>query len=70
MTPIKSYIGQSLRGRHVHFKCNCIMNIDITGIVSGWEIVDNEVIWSVVTDNGKTIKIGENHPNMNIEILK
>lgn len=67
MSPIKSYIADSLTGRKFHFKCDCIMNIDIKGTIKGWNIYQGEIIWDVYTDNGKYIKIGENHPNMNIE---
>lgn len=45
------------------------MNIDVTGVVKSWSLYQNEIIWEIYTDNGKIIKIGENHPNMNIEVL-
>ena len=67
MTPIKSYIADSLVGNHLHFKCECVMNIDVVGTVKGWSLYQGEIIWDVFTDSGKFIRIGENHPNMNIE---
>ena len=69
MIPIKTYIADSLVGKRVHFQCECIMNIDVKGIVRDWSLYQDEIIWNVFLDNGKMIKIGENHPNMNIEIL-
>lgn len=69
MTPIKTHIANSLVGQKVHFKCDCLLNIDLVGVVKDWELHQNEIIWDVMTDSGKLIKIGENHPNMNIEIL-
>lgn len=69
MTPIKTHIASSLVGKRVHFKCDCLLSIDLVGVVKDWELHQNEIIWDVMTDSGKLIKIGENHPNMNIEIL-
>ena len=69
MIPIKSHLAESLVGRRVHFQCDCVLNIDIIGVVKDWEMNHNEILWDVLTDSGKLIKIGENHPNMNIEVL-
>jgi hypothetical protein len=43
------------------------MNIDVIGTVKGWSLYNGEIVWDVYTDKGKFIRIGENHPNMNIE---
>ena len=67
MTPIKSYIADGLVGKRYHFKCDCLLNIDVIGTVKSWETHQGEIIWSIHTDEGKVIRIGENHPNMNIE---
>lgn len=67
MTPIKTYIADSLVGKRLHFKCDCLFNIDEIGTINSYEIVDGEIIWKVDTDKGRTISIGENHPNMNVE---
>ena len=69
MLPIKTYIAEGLVGKRMHFKCDCLLNIDVVGVVKGWSVYQNEILWDIYTDNGKTIKIGENHPNMNIEEL-
>ena len=67
MTPIKSYMADSLVGKRFHFTCDCVMNIDVVGTVKGWSLYQGEIIWDVYTTTGKFIRIGENHPNMNIE---
>ena len=69
MTPIKSYIAERFVGKTFHFKCDCLLNIDIVGVVKGWSLYQGEIIFEVYTDTGKLIKIGENHPNMQIEEL-
>lgn len=67
MSPIKTYLAESLVGKRYHFKCDCLLNIDVVGIVKGWSMHQGEIIWNVYTDSGKVVRIGENHPNMNIE---
>jgi len=67
MTPIKTYMADSLVGKRFHFRCNCLLNIDVVGTVKGWSLYHGEIIWDVYTDSGKFIRIGENHPNMNVE---
>lgn len=69
MTPIKSYIAEGLVGKRLHFKCDCLLHIDIVGVVKGWSEYSGEIIWEVLTEEGKMIKIGMNHPNMFIEEL-
>lgn len=67
MTPIKSYMADCLVGKKLHFRCDCLLNIDLIGEVKGWSLSHGEIIWDVYTSNGKIIRIGENHPNMEIE---
>ena len=69
MSPIKTYLAESLVGKRYHFKCDCLLNIDVVGIVKGWSMNGDEIVWDVYVDGGKKIRIGENHPNMNIEEL-
>lgn len=69
MTPIKTYIADTLVGKRLHFKCDCLLNIDVFGTVKGWSLYQGEIIWDICTDNGRIIKIGENHPNMFIDEL-
>ena len=69
MIPIKTYIADSMVGKRFHFKCDCLLNINLIGTIKGWSLHNGEIIWDVYTDSGKFIKIGENHPNMNIDEL-
>lgn len=69
MTPIKTHLAETIVGKRVHFRCDCVLNIDVVGVVKGWSLYQNEILWDVLLDSGKLIKIGENHPNMNIEVL-
>ena len=50
-------------GKTFRFTCDCLMPIDVVGVVKDFEISNNEIIF-IVDANGKYIKIGENHPNM------
>lgn len=68
LEPIKTYLANSIKGKKVHFRCDCVLGIDVIGDVIDWEMYQNEIIWTIKIED-KTIKIGENHPNMNMEIL-
>ena len=65
---IKDYIAKQLLNKTFHFKCNCLVKFDIIGKVVDYEIVNNEIIFIINSDN-KMIKIGENHPNLEIYII-
>lgn len=62
----KEYIAKQLIGKRLHFICECMMRIDVRGVVVDYEISHNEILF-LVDVNGKIIKIGENHPNMTIK---
>lgn len=66
MTPIKEYIGKSFVGKPYHFTCNCIMNLDISGVVCDYEIIDNEVVLLVMHAD-KVVRIGLNTPSLMIK---
>lgn len=65
---IKDYIAKQLLGKTFRFKCNCLVKFDIIGKVVDYEIVNNEIIF-IINSNNKMIKIGENHPNLEIYII-
>lgn len=65
MTGFKDYIAKEFVGRKLHFKCDCLFRLDHTGIIKGYEINNNEIIF-IVDVEGKMIKIGENHPNLQV----
>lgn len=66
MVKFKDYIAKQLVGKKLRFKCECLMPLDHVGIISDYEIINNEIIF-IVNINGKPIKIGENHPNLMVE---
>lgn len=68
MISIKDFIGKSLVNKKVRFKCECSMPFDVTGLVTGYTIISNEIVWTLET-NGKQMKIGENTSKLSISIL-
>lgn len=68
MKKLKDILGKYLKGKKVHIKCNCILNLDFEGVVIDYKIRSNEIIWSI-SSNGKIIEIGENHPDLMIEFI-
>lgn len=68
MIPFYTYIGDSLKGKNVHFKCSCAIPLDVTGRCIDYSIQGTEVIFNVYTRT-KTLKIGSNSPGLEIEVL-
>lgn len=68
MTGFKDYIAKEFIGRKLYFKCDCLFNLDHVGIVVDYEIISNEIVF-IVDINGKLIKIGENHPNIQVKAI-
>lgn len=66
MIPIKHYIAKQFMGNTYHFKCDCIMPIDVVGTVVDYEISGYEIILSVSTDK-KIIHIGLNTSSLTVE---
>ena len=66
MILFKTYIAQQLIGKKLQFKCDCIIPMDVVGVIKNFEISKNEIIFIVDVD-GKLIKIGENHPNLQVK---
>lgn len=65
---IKDYLAKQLLNETFRFKCNCLVSFDIIGKVVDYEIVNNEIVF-IINSNNKMIKIGENHPNLEIYII-
>lgn len=63
---LKNYLAEQLKGKRLHFSCNCLFPFDFVGVVKDYFIQNNEIVFNVDKD-GKIIKIGENHPNLFIE---
>jgi len=66
MTPIKEYLGITFVGNTYHFKCDCIVPLDLTGTVVDYEISNNEIILLVQHDS-KIIHVGLNTPSLLIK---
>ena len=68
MKRIKELIAEQLLYKQVHCKCECIIPMDFFGCIKDYEITNNEIVF-LIDNKGKIVKIGENHPNMYIEVL-
>ena len=67
--PLKDYLAKQMLGKHLHFHCDCIISMDVDGVVRDYELNQNEIIF-IVDVGGKLIRIGENHPNMKISHIR
>ena len=68
MEDIKTYIAKQFVGGTYHFKCDCLMALDITGTVLDYTIEPHEIILHIGVDK-KIVKLGLNHPNLTIKEL-
>lgn len=68
MTPIKQYIANMFIGKTFHFKCDCLIPIDIIGTVCDTNITKYEIVL-LVNSNNKIIHIGLNTPSLTIEAV-
>lgn len=66
-TKIYDYMASLLVGKTYHFVCDCIIPLDVTGLVVDYTILNSshEIVFSVNV-SGKIIKIGSNHPNLTV----
>ena len=67
-TPFKKYMAQALLGKTLHFTCDCLMSLDVYGTIVDYVLSGSEIVFSVQTETGKIIKIGENHPSLQVDI--
>lgn len=63
----KEFVAQHLIGYTVRFICDCIIRLDITGVVTGYEMSGSEIVYIVDTGD-RRVKIGENTPKLEVEI--
>lgn len=68
MKAFKDLLAEQLLYKRVHCKCDCIIPLDFFGYIKDYEINNNEIIY-LIDNKGKIIRIGENHPNLYIEIV-
>lgn len=60
------YVFSLLAKKRIRFKCDCIIPIDIEGVVVDCKIYNNEMIL-MVDVGGKIIQIGSNTPGLKVE---
>lgn len=70
MLPFREYIAQQFLNKRFRFVCHCLMALDVVGTVLEYELLEAEIIFHVQTDSGKIIRIGSNHPTLQIEEIK
>lgn len=68
MTSFYDYVAKQLVGKKVHFKCNCIVGLDVTGVCVSYEIAKTEIVF-IIDTNGKNIRVGSNTPKLQIEVF-
>lgn len=69
MINYKEHIMSIFKGKAVHFKCDCLLGLDVRGVVVDTEMMGSEIIYILKTKDGKYIKVGENTPGLRIEFL-
>ena len=66
MIPVKQYIAEQFINKTFRFKCDCLVPLDIVGLVKDYNISNSEIIL-LVSVNNKIIHIGLNTPSLHIE---
>lgn len=65
---VNEYIASTFLNKKLHFKCDCLFGIDVTGICEKYEINKNEIILYLASEN-RLVPIPLNTPKLYIEIL-
>ena len=63
----KEFVAQHLTAHTVRFICDCIIRLDVTGVVTGYEMNGSEIVYIVDTGD-RRVKIGENTPKLEVEV--
>lgn len=66
MIPVKQYIAEQFINKTYHFKCDCLIPLDVVGLVKDYNITSSEIIL-LVSINNKIIHIGLNTPSLYIK---
>lgn len=66
MTPIKQYIAEQFKNKKYHFVCDCIIPLDVVGIVKDYEIIGHEIVLLVLVGD-KLLHIGLNTSSLHIQ---
>lgn len=68
MTYLKPYFANLLKGKTVHFVVDCIVKLDVTGEIIGYEMQGSEIVFHVKVGN-KVVKVGENTNKLQFEVI-
>ena len=68
MRSLKGVLGDYLKGKQVHYTCTCLFSLDVIGVIEGYRVENNEIIFTLATA-GKKIEFGENTAHAKLEIL-
>lgn len=68
MDTYKNTVASFFKGKKVNFQCDCVMRLDVTGTVVGFELAGNEIVY-IVNSNNKIIRIGENTPHLRVKFV-
>lgn len=68
MIAIKEYIARQFISNTYRFKCDCLVPLDINGVVKDYKISGNEIVL-LVESQSRLLHIGLNTPNLYIEEL-
>lgn len=64
------FIFNNIKGKHVHIKCACLFKLDITGVITSYQMSNSEMVLTVTQDGtGKRIPVGLNTPKLYIEAV-
>lgn len=67
MIYINEYIAKQFINKHIHVKCDCLLPIDVSGVVCDYEVVGSEIVLYLKQNDNKIIHIGLNTPSLQIE---
>ena len=66
MTP-NEFIYNSIKGKKVHVKCDCIITLDIIGVISGYRMSNNEMVVTITQEGtNRCIPVGLSTPKLAI----
>lgn len=64
---ILQVVAEQMIGKTAHFKGGCFLNIDATGKIVDYTVVNNEIVFQVKIGD-RIVQIGCNTPKLYIEL--
>lgn len=65
----KDYVASTLKGKRVKMVCECFTGTGAEGVVKDYYMSGSEIVYMIDTGR-RIVNIGENTPNLEVEILK